>query len=133
LNTDPSNADFSTRLVNAMKAPMGLTSPDLVPTPKLRAVFLAGAAVMLTLWGWGLTPAIQNWNNPREDGFSLVPAVYGTITMLPLGLMMLIGGVSASATSARRARVALVIAIALLVLMAALEILRRMSNATAGA
>jgi hypothetical protein len=51
---------------------------------------------------------------------------------LPLGPIMLAGGISGKAKHARRARVALVIAIALVVLMTALEILRRASNATGG-
>jgi hypothetical protein len=65
-------------------------------------------------------------------GFSLLPAFDATPTVLPLGLIMLAGGISGKAKHARRARVALVIAIALVVLMTALEILRRASNATGG-
>lgn len=85
---------------------------------------------MLAIWGWSLVPAIQNWNDPREDGFSLVPGFYATITVLPLGLMILLGSIVGRGKYARRARVALVIGIALLVLMTALEILRRMNNAS---
>jgi hypothetical protein len=51
---------------------------------------------------------------------------------LPLGLIMLAGGLSGQGKHARRAHVALVIAIALALLMTALEILRRASNATGG-
>jgi hypothetical protein len=138
MNPDPGKADFVSRLVDATKSAMGLsnvpaaaaTQAGSVVSPKLRAIFLAAAAIMLALWGWSLTPAIQNWNNPNEDGFSLLPAFYATPTLLPLGLIVLAGGFSGKGKHARRARVALVIAIALVVLMSALEILRRASNAT---
>ena len=85
--------------------------------------FFAAAALMLALWGWSLTPAIQNWNNPNEDGFSLLPAFYATPTLLPLGLIILAGGISGKGKHARRARIALVVTIALLVLIATITIL----------
>ena len=136
----PDQPDFATRLVNAIKSAMGLSGVEGQPTaqsntvasPKLRAVFIAAAAIMLALWGWSLTPAFQNWNNPNEDGFSLIPGFYATITVLPLGLIMLAGGISGKGKAARRARVGLAIAVALVVLMTALETLRRLSNATGG-
>jgi hypothetical protein len=74
-------------------------------------------------------PAIQNWNNPNEDGFSLMPGSFATITVLPLGLLMLAGGISGRGKKLRRARVALVLGLALLALMAGFEIFRRLSNA----
>jgi hypothetical protein len=130
---------LATRLVGAIKSAMGLSEPpggqrpaesDIVASPRLHAIFIAVAAIMLALWGWSLVPAIQNWNDPREDGFSLMPGFYATVTVLPLGLIMLTGGASGRGKHARRARVALTIAIALLVLMTTLEILRRMLNAS---
>jgi hypothetical protein len=136
----PDQPDFATRLVNAIKSAMGLSGVEgqpiaqsnTVASPMLRAVFIATAAIMLALWGWSLTPVIQNWNNPNEDGFSLIPGFYATITVLPLGLIMLAGGISGKGKAARRARVGLAIAVALVVLMMALETLRRLSNATGG-
>ena len=124
----PDDADFVSRLVRIIKSAMCIgAAPD--SRPKRRNIYLGAAAIMLALWGWSLTPAIQNWNNPNEDGFSLIPGFYGTLTLLPLGLILLRGGISRSDKHARRARVALVIAIALLVLMGSLEILRRILNA----
>ena len=46
---------------------------DTRASPKLRAAFFIGAAVMLGIWGWSLVPAIESRNNPNEDGFSFIP------------------------------------------------------------
>jgi hypothetical protein len=128
---DPGNADFSSRLVVGIKAAMGENSVDggAPASSKLRALYIAGAAAMLALWGLSLVPVIQNWNNPNEDGFSFVPAFWAAITLLPLGLLTLLGGIAGRGKSLRRARKTFVIGVALLALLAALEILRRMSNA----
>jgi hypothetical protein len=67
---------------------------EIAASPRLRAAFLAVSASMLFLWGWSLIPLIENWNNPREDGFSAVPAFYGTLVCLPTGLFLLIGGIA---------------------------------------
>jgi hypothetical protein len=63
----------------------------ITASPKLRVIFVVGAAVMLVLWGLSLIPPIENWDNPNEDGFSYVPAAYATITCLPVGLYLLAG------------------------------------------
>jgi hypothetical protein len=133
MNPDPAKPDFVTRLVDAIKSAMGMSvvasgqpmrpPAGAVASSKLRAIFFVAAAFMLALWGWSLTPAIQNWNNPNEDGFSLIPAFYATPTLLPLGLIILAGGISGKGKHARRARIALVVTIALLVLLAAITIL----------
>ena len=80
-------------------------------TSRQRAIFLVGAAVMFALWGWSLVPAIQNWNNPNEDGFSLVPAFYGTLTFLPLSLTTLIGAISGQGKRYKRARTSFTIGV----------------------
>ena len=67
---------------------------ELQATPKLRAGFFAGAAIMFAIWVESLLPLIENWNNPNEDGFSAIPAFWGTVTFLPLAIMTLIGGIS---------------------------------------
>ena len=131
--SDPAKSDFVTRLVDAIKSAMGMSvvaageplppPTGTVASPKLRAIFFVAAALLLALWGWSLTPAIQNWNNPNEDGFSLLPAFYATPTLLPLGLIILAGGISGKDKHARRARIALVVTIALLVLIATITIL----------
>ncbi len=140
---DDDGADFASRLVRAIKSAMGLSAQgaaggrrveqmDIAASPKLRRLLVAVAAVLLALWGWSLLPAIQNWNNPNEDGFSLVPGSFTTITLLPLGLITLAGGIAGHGSKLRRARVALVIALAFLALLLAFEIFRRLSNAYGG-
>ena len=59
-------------------------------------------------------PAIENWNNPNEDGFSLVPGFYGTIFCPPTGLLMLMGAIAGRGRAVSRARKALYIAGAVL-------------------
>src|SRR5476649_2430675 len=72
LNTDSDKPDFVTRLVDTIRSAMGIgAAPD--GRPKRRNIYLGAAAIMLALWGWSLTPVIQNWNNPNDDGFSLIP------------------------------------------------------------
>jgi peptidoglycan/LPS O-acetylase OafA/YrhL len=105
---------------------------EIKASPKLRAAFLLGAAVMLAIWGWSLVPAIKGWNNPHEDGFSFVPAFYGTVTFLPLGLIALLGGISGRGKRVAKARTALIIGTALLVLIVAFEIFAGISNALPG-
>lgn len=62
---------------------------------------------MLALWGWGLVPIIANWNNPNEDGFSAVPAFYGSIFCLPPALFLLTGALAGRGRAVSRARTAL--------------------------
>jgi hypothetical protein len=57
---------------------------NIAASPLLRATFAGLAAAMLVLWGLSLGPPIQNWGNPREDGFSYVPAFWTTLTCLPV-------------------------------------------------
>ena len=83
---------------------------DIIASPRLRLAFAAGAAIILALWGWSLVPAIQNWNNPNEDGFSLVPGFYGTLVCLPCGLVLLIGAIAGRGRAVSRARAALYVA-----------------------
>jgi len=72
----------------------GITASPITASPRLRASFFAVAASMLFLWGWSLIPLMENWNNPQEDGFSAVPAFYGTLICLPTGLLLLTGGIA---------------------------------------
>jgi high-affinity Fe2+/Pb2+ permease len=96
-------------------------------SPNLRATFLLLAAVMLAVWGWSLVPAIVNWNNPREDGFSLIPGFWATLTLLPLGIFTLLGGIVGRGKSVARARACLSISGGLVVLAVLFEIFRRLS------
>jgi hypothetical protein len=105
---------------------------EITASPRLRAAFFFGAAVMLALWGWSLVPAIESRNNPNEDGFSFVPAFYATILLLPLGVMLLAGGLVGHGKCVKRARTALIIGLALIALMAAFEIFAGIHNASLG-
>lgn len=112
-----------------LRGARAMTQADDRASPKLRAVFLVAAAIALLLWAASLLPAIENWNNPREDGFSVVPAFWGTIICLPIGLYLLAGGIRGHGQAVRRARTALIASIVLLAIGAALEIMRRASIA----
>lgn len=111
----------------------GMDQAEVTASRGLRACFFLAAAIAFGLWAASLVPAIQNWNNPREDGFSMVPAFWGTIVCLPLGLYLLAGGVRGRGRAAARARTALIVAAFLLVAGAGLEIMRRMSIAASDA
>ena len=86
-----------------------MEQPVITASPRLRATFFIGAAVMLAIWGWCLIPAIESRNNPNEDGFSFIPAFYGTLTFLPLGLIALLGGISGRGKRVAKARTALIV------------------------
>jgi hypothetical protein len=85
----------------------------------LRTVFFAMAATMLALWGWSLQPAIVNWNNPTEDGFSMLPGFYGTLIVLPAGVFLLLGGIYGSGRHVALGWLALVVAAVVLLLIVA--------------
>src|SRR5450755_1515737 len=103
---------------------------DTRASPKLRAAFFIGAAVMLGIWGWSLVPAIESRNNPNEDGFSFIPAFYGTLTFLPLGLIALLGGISGRGKRVAKARTALIIGLAMVAVIASFQIFAGIYNAS---
>jgi hypothetical protein len=127
---DPGGRDLSSLLVATLKRVLG--DAPFVASPALRASFLVVAAITLGLWVASLVPAIQNWNNPNEDGFSLIPAFYASFTMLPVGLYLLAGAVIGRGKWAARARKAFFIGIALLVLVIAFKILQFFANGPDG-
>ncbi len=123
---DPGKRDLSSRLVGGIKSAMG---EEMAPaSPALRAIFAAVAVASLALWFASLIPPYESWGDPREDGFSFVPAFYATITMLPVGIYLLIGAIIGHGKSIPRARKALIIGIALLFLVVALWILQFIAN-----
>ena len=128
---DPGEHNLSSRLVAGLKTVIGDDAP-FVASPALRATFFVVAAATLALWVWSLIPAIQNWNNPNEDGFSIIPAVYASITMLPVGLFLLAGAIIGRGKWTARARKALFIGIALLCLVIAFKILQFFANGPDG-
>lgn len=85
---------------------------------------------MLGIWGWSLVPAIESRNNPNKDGFSFIPAFYGTLTFLPLGVIALVGGISGRGKSVARGRTALIIGLAMNAVIAAFQIFAGIYNAS---
>lgn len=92
---------------------------DIAAPPVLRATFVVVAVSMFALWGWSLVPPIENWNNPREDGFSLVGAFWATLSCLPVGVFLAIGAAVGRGRHAARALTALFFAGVLLLLVVA--------------
>ncbi len=107
-----------------------MNQTDIIASPKLRAAFFLGAGVMLAVWGWSLFPAIESRNNPNEDGFSFIPAFYGTLTFLPLGVIALVGGIFARGKSVACARTALTIGLAMIAVIVAFQIFAGIYNAS---
>jgi hypothetical protein len=104
----------------------------ITASPKLRAIFLIVAALMLLLWSWSLIPPIENWNNPNEDGFSYVPAFYATIICLPAGLFLLIGAIAGRGQHVVRARSALFVGGGTLFIVVAFLIFQQIANSMGG-
>jgi hypothetical protein len=98
---------------------------DIAASPLLRATFAGLAAAMLVLWGLSLGPPIQNWGNPREAGFSYVPAFWATLTCLPIGLFLVAGAIVARGRPLGRARRALWLSCILLFLVVAFLIFQQ--------
>ncbi len=96
-------------------------------TANLRSGLVLGGAALLLIWAASWIPVIRSWNDPRADGFQVIPLFWATITTLPLGIVALIGGISGSEARVRRARKSLMIAGGLLGLVVVLDIFRRMS------
>jgi len=110
----------------------GITASPITASPRLRASFFAVAASMLFLWGWSLIPLIENWNNPQDDGFSAVPAFYGTLICLPTGLLLLTGGIAPRGQRVVRARYALFVGGGTLFIVAAFLIFQQVANSMGG-
>jgi hypothetical protein len=94
--------------------------PPVIITLKLRARYMFAGAIMLALWGASLIQLFRGTND--------VPAItifLATITVLPLGLIALLGAVTGTETGMRRAQTALLAGAGLLVLVLVMEALRR--------
>src|SRR6476620_5782505 len=97
---------------------MGNTT-EVILSPRLRAMLVSGAGIMLALWGWSLVPPLENWGNPNEDGCSYVAVLYTTLICRPIGLYLLIGAIARQGRSIRRARIAFLIAAGVTMLVVA--------------
>jgi|SRR5215470_15201129 len=91
-----------------------------VVTRKLRGRYMLAGAVMLSLWGASLVAVFQ-----ESTSFNVIAAIFATLTFLPLGLVALWGGISGTEAAMRRARNALFTSGGLLLLVTAIEVLRR--------
>ena len=100
--------------------------------PRLRVLALVAGVIMLALWAWSLVPAVAAVRDPRGDPFELIPAFWASATALPLGLITLWSGLRGGEQRLRRARTALIVAAVLCAIVAALEIVRRMSETEVG-
>ena len=109
-----------------------MAQTDITASPTLRILFAAMAASMFALWAWSLVPAIENWNNPSEDGFSLVPVFYATPTTLPIGLVLLAGAVAGRGRSVARARMTMFLGVGLLAIVVAFLIVQQIANSNDG-
>ena len=105
-----------------------MQQPDMVAPPLLRGSFVVVAISMLALWGWSLVPPIENWNNPREDGFSFVGAFWSTLTCLPVGVFLLIGAAVGRGRHAARALTALLFGGVLLLLVVAFLMMQDLND-----
>lgn len=105
-----------------------IEQPDIVAPPALRASFVVIAITMFALWGWSLVPPIENWGNPREDGFSYVGVFWATLTCLPVGVFLLIGAAIGHGRHAARATTALFFGGVLLLLVVAFIIMRDLDD-----
>ena len=89
-------------------------------TLRSRARFALAGLIMLGLWVVSLMPVL-------EDGsrVNLIVAAATTLTLCPLGLVALLGGIQGNEAGMRRAQLALFTAGALLMLAVVVELLRR--------
>jgi hypothetical protein len=101
---------------------------EVMASPRLRRMFAVGAVIMLGLWAWSFVPPIENWGNPNEDGFSYGPLFYATIICLPLGIFLLIGAITGRGRSVRRARIAFILAMPIILIVVAFLIVQHIAD-----
>jgi hypothetical protein len=89
-------------------------------TLRQRARFALAGLIMLGLWAVSLVPLWQD-----GGGFNVIVAAVTTLTLCPLGVVALLGGIQGSEAGVRRAQFALFTAGALLMLTVVVELLRR--------
>ena len=101
---------------------------EITASPRLRVMFAVAAAIMLSLWAWSLVPPIENWGNPREDGFSYVGVFYATIFCLPVGIYLLFGAIAGHGRYVRGARIAFSVAAGITILVVAFLIFQHIAD-----
>ena len=101
--------------------------PPVTVTLKLRARYTIAGVMMLALWGASLAALFRS-----VDAYHVFMLAAATLTVLPLGLIMLSGGVSGSEAGIRRAHMALFASGGLLLLITSGEVIRRIVFGAAG-
>jgi hypothetical protein len=101
-------------------------------SPRLRVFFMVMAVTMLALWGLSLIPPAKTWGDPNEDGLSYVPAIWATMTCLPVGLFLLGGAIAGRGRHVARARTALLLSGALLLLVVAFLVFQHFADSIDG-
>ena len=98
-------------------------------SPAFRLALIAGALAVLGIWAWAWTPAIAAWNDASDGGFSAIPGVMATFTLLPLGVFALFNALQNRPGQLKSAAIALFVCFGLLAAVAGIEISGRISEA----
>jgi hypothetical protein len=91
------------------------------PNQTLRAVLVAAAVAVLGIWAWAWMPVVEAWNDPSDGGFSAIPAVLATFTLLPLGTFALFKALRGRKDDLKEARIALIVVAIGLALIGGIE------------
>jgi hypothetical protein len=99
------------------------------PSPAFRIALIAGSLAVLGIWAWSWTPAIAAWNDLSDGGFSAIPGVMATFTLLPLGVFALFNALQNRRGQLTSAAIALLVCVGLLAAVAGIEIQGNMLEA----
>ena len=92
------------------------------PNQGLRILVVVGAIAMLGVWAWAWMPAIEARNDLSDGGFSAIPGVMATFTLLPLGVFALFNALQNRPGQLKSASIALIVCVVLVAAVAAIEI-----------
>ena len=92
------------------------------PNQTFRTILVIAALATLGLWAWAWTPVIDAWDNPADGGFSAIPAVLATFTLLPLGVFALFKSLRGRVGDLQDALIALIVVAVGLSLLLGIEV-----------
>jgi hypothetical protein len=92
------------------------------PNPMFRTILIVAAIAVLGIWAWSWMPLVEAWNNPADGGFSAIPGVMATFTILPLAVFALFNALQNRPGELKSAAIALVVCFGLLAAVAGIEI-----------
>ena len=92
------------------------------PNPMFRAILIVLAIAMLGVWAWAWMPAVEAWNDPSDGGFSAIPGVMATFTILPLAVFGLFNALQNRPGQLTSAAIALFVGLGLIAAVAGIEI-----------